>query len=129
VRNDDRRESSVGYLRPTAIVVTGSYDDFAERAHKRARAIFETHNLEHLVTELLPPAMNGARSFLVAWDGSKEGWADSDVGDAAREGFVTWLREQAYEDGSSPLDWVELQYGGDDREVIALAHDGEAVTA
>jgi hypothetical protein len=119
----------VGYLRPTAIIVTGTYGDYAERAHTRALGIFGKHDLEHLVSELLPDALNHTRSFLIAWDGSKEGWPDSDVGDSAREEYVAWLQSMAYDDGSSPLDWVELQYGGDDREVIALHHDGQRVIA
>jgi hypothetical protein len=116
----------MGYLRPTAIIVTGTYGDHVQRAHDKAREILEAHEMGHLLTELLPAAINNTGSFLVAWDGSKEGWPPSDEGDQARAEIVAWLREQAYDDGSSPLDWVEVQYGGDDAEVIALAHDGQA---
>ena len=115
----------MGYLRPTAIIVSGSYGDWIGLAHDQARTIFADHELGQLVSGIVAGVANSERSFLVAWDGSKEGWEPSDRGDEARAQFVAWLREQAYEDNSSPLDWVEVQYGGDDREVIALAHDGE----
>lgn len=116
----------MGYLRPTAIIVTGTYETWAADAHAKALAIFAGHGLGETVTELLGAGMNGTQSFMVGWDGSKEGWEESDKGDEARAEFVAWLRAQAYGDGSSPLDSVEVQYGGDDKEVIALAHDGES---
>ena len=132
----------MGYLRPTAIIVTGTYDmstealtdatiaprtHWATYAHRQALAIFAAHDLAHLVGEIVDSELNNTQSFLIAWDGSKEGWNDSDRGDAACDEYVTWLRSVAYGDGSSPLDWVEVQYGGDDREVIALAYGGEIV--
>ena len=114
----------MGYLRPTALIVTGSYrvtigdkssEHWAERARDKALEIFgavddEAGNLldMHLVgcvSELSEPLWNDARSFAVFWDGSKEGWQPSDLADDARARFVAWLREQAYGDGSSPLDW------------------------
>ena len=69
--------------------------------------------------------VNGSRSFLVAPDGSKEGWLESATGDAMRSEFVAYLRSLAYEDGSTPLSWVELSYGGDDDEVQVYASDLE----
>lgn len=119
----------MGYLRPTAIIVTGNYGDNAERAHAKAVEIFHQpegfHGPLEVVTPLTPPLMNSSRSFLVAWDGSKEGWSTSDVYDARRAEFIEYLRGEAYDDGSSPLDWIEVQYGGDDGEAIALAHGGD----
>jgi hypothetical protein len=119
----------MGYLRPTAIIVGASYGDHIERAHEKALSIFDQRGFGQLVSEIVDGVTNHERSFLVAWDGSKEGWDDSDTGDACRAEFVAWLYEQAYDDGSSPLDWVELQYGGDDREVSAIHHSGERVVA
>jgi hypothetical protein len=57
--------------------------------------------------------MNSTRSFLVAPDGSKEGWEESDKGDQRREEFVEWLRGQAYNDGSNPLAWIELYFAAE----------------
>lgn len=94
-------------------------------AHDKAFEIFADYGLERLVSPVVEGKTNGVKSFLVAWDGSKEGWETSNDADAGRARFVTWLRLQEYEDHSSPYDWVELQYGGDDREVKVIAHDGE----
>ena len=58
-------------------------------------------------------AVNGYRTLTVCPDGSKEGWKDSDDGDARRESIKAWLTENRYEDGSSPLEWVEIMYGDD----------------
>lgn len=130
----------MGYLRPTAIIVGASYSASMDRpnerrhwielAHEEALQVFERHGLTELVGEIVRGVVNNARSFFVAWDGSKEGWDESDRGDKARAEFVAWLRAQAYGDGSSPLDWVEVQYGGDDQEALVLAHvDEERVSA
>lgn len=119
----------MGYLRPTAIIVSGSYGETSvEDAHAKAVEIFEGRDMP-LVSGIVAGVVNNERSFFIAWDGSKEGWNESDTGDECRAEFVAWLRDRAYDDGSHPLDWVELQYGGDDREVRALAHDGERVIA
>lgn len=127
----------MGYLRPTAIIVTGSHDMYAEalndatiapathwatHAHREAVTVFARHNLAQCVGEIIESGTNDVRSFLIAWDGSKEGWSISDAGDAARDEYIAWLRSVAYGDGSSPLDWVEIQYGGDDREAPVLRH-------
>lgn len=115
----------MGYLKPTAIIVGGSYDGWAGRARTEAARIFGDAGLGYLVSPLINGAVNSEQSFLVAWDGSKEGWDISNVADDARAEFVGWLRAQAYDDGSSPIAWVEVQYGGDDREAFALAHNGD----
>lgn len=58
-------------------------------------------------------AINGYRTVVVCPDGSKEGWDDSDNGDAHREKIKSWLNTQRHEDGSSWLEWVEVEYGND----------------
>ena len=99
----------MGYIRHHAIVVT-SWSGEIVTAHVRAITIFGSKQ----VSRLLPEVINGFQSFLVGPDGSKEGWEDSDDGDALRRMFKEWLGEQVYEDGSSALTWVEVQYGDDD---------------
>ncbi len=44
-------------------------------------------------------------------DGSKEGWGDSDEGDRLRERFIERLKEDDYDDGSSPWDVVDISFG------------------
>lgn len=123
----------MGYLRHHAIVVTASYSahgqHWIEIAHAKASEIFGREDtLGHLagiVSEPTPSAVNDVRSLFVAPDGSKEGWDTSDHGDSARVEFVEWLRAQAYEDGSSPLDWVEVQYGDDEGVTKVISHSDE----
>ncbi len=57
-------------------------------------------------------AINGFRTILVSADGSKEGWADSDLGEAAREQMKEYLNR------STACDWVELEMGDTSREIV-----------
>lgn len=98
----------MGYIRHNAIVVT-SWDEYLlSEAHKKAAEIF---NQVAPITPITPKGRNGYASFLVAPDGSKEGWELSEVGNVCRERFVTWLDSQRDEDGSTPLQWLETQFG------------------
>lgn len=96
----------MGVMCHHAIVVT-SRDEYAETAHTKAIEICGPH----LVTSLGTKVINGIRSFLVCPDGSKEGWAESDHGEALRALFVAWLDRQRWSDGSSPYKWVLIEYG------------------
>lgn len=137
----------MGCERPTVIIVSARYDVRDERlveggcvpgAHwidvaraaaleifGRFSALEFSEGMGQLVGEVTRGVTNDVRSFMVAWDGSKEGWGPSELGDVARAYFVQWLRDQAYEDGSSPLWWCEVQYGGDDRVARVLAHGND----
>lgn len=102
----------MGYMRHHAVVVTTYRDDLMSAAHAKAVEIFNAD----MVTGVTPAMMNGWRSFLVAPDGSKEGWTLSDECDERRSQFIAWLKQQAYDDGSSSLQWVEVQFGDDMQE-------------
>lgn len=104
----------MGYMRHHAIVVTGP-DTRAEIAHVEARKRFD----RRFLTDLTDVAVNGYRSFLVAPDGSKEGWPESADGDARRAEFIAYLRGQS-------LGWVEVQFDDDEREtkIITCNDDG-----
>ncbi len=107
----------MGYMRHHAIIVTTFDDDRALAAYSAADG-----------AGLCPSAMmrsqvNGYTTFLCPPDGSKEGWTASDVGDERRELFVAWLNAQRYEDGSSPFDWCEVQYGDDNGHNLILRTD------
>lgn len=98
----------MGYMRHHAIVVTSWDDELLAEAHKKASEIFSQ------VAPVTPETVNGYVSFLVAPDGSKEGWDHSDKGDEARETFIKYLESKRYEDGSTSLDYVEVQFGDDE---------------
>lgn len=113
----------MGYIRHHAIVVTGehSWPDGWTDHH----TIFDARQAAidagcHLVTEVVGPGVNGTSSFLVAPDGSKEGWKDSDEGDEARGRFIAWLRE-----GRS-FSWAEVVLGSDDGEALVERHAWDA---
>jgi hypothetical protein len=62
----------MGYMRHHAIIVTSWKRELLEQAH--ARAV----ELGMSVSEVTGEVTNSYRSFLVAPDGSKEGWDTSD---------------------------------------------------
>ena len=62
--------------------------------------------------------VNGMVTVILAPDGSKEGWSDSDTGDRLREEFIEYLGTYNYEDDSSPWDWVEVEYGEYGQKVL-----------
>lgn len=97
----------MGVMCHHAIVVTCGYGNHAQQAHDKAVEIFGQTGVSNLSAELV----NGNQSFCVWPDGSKEGWSESADGDARRESFVSWLDRQRYEDGSTPLKWVEVAFG------------------
>lgn len=98
----------MGIMSHHAIVVTAGYGDHAEVAHRKAIEIFGD---EGAVSPLSPEAVNGFRSFCVFPDGSKEGWSESEHGDAARALFIEWLNRRRYCDGSTPYTWAEIEMG------------------
>lgn len=98
----------MGYMRHHAIVVTSWKGELLKRAHKAAV------ELGMSVSGITDEVTNGYRSFLIAPDGSKEGWTTSDNGDAQRAQLLDWLDAQRYDDDSTPLEWVVVQFGDDD---------------
>lgn len=105
----------MGYMRHHTIVVTGMVYEFDRHlsigmVHEKAKSIFKW------VSPLSPRAVNGFISFFIPPDGSKEGWSESDEGNAERDKFIQYLDSIMYEDGSSPVDWVEVQFGDDELE-------------
>ena len=108
----------MGYMRHHAIIVT-SYDKHIKEARERAEEIFG------IGIEIIYSQMNGYGSFFIPPDGSKEGWNESDEGDVRRKDFIKWLKSQKYSDGSSSIDWVEIQYGDDEGETKIISHSDE----
>jgi hypothetical protein len=101
----------MGYMRHHAIVVTSWSEERLLAAHERAEEL-----LPGLVTPILKGWVNEHRSFFVGPDCSKEGWDDSDRGDIQRQKFREYLAAEFIdEEGSSYVDWAEVQYGDDER--------------
>src|SRR5882724_11686077 len=100
----------MGYLRHECIVVSGEIAEEVLKAHAAAVAIFNSRGMGSLVSGLTQHAVNGGAAFLIAPDGSKEGWGASDTGTSARDEFIKFLNE-----GMS-FDWALVLIGGDDGE-------------
>lgn len=104
----------MGYMRHHAIVVTSWKTELLEQAH--AKAV----ELGMSVSDVTSEGVNGYRSFLIAPDGSKEGWDKSERGDEQRAALIEWLDDQRYEDRSTALDWVVVQFGDGDQETLVI---------
>lgn len=110
----------MGYTRHHAIIVTG-FDANVSSVRNFCKDLGAT------VSELVASPINRWKSFLVVPDGSKEGWAESDEGDKQRIAIVQYLTSLRYEDGSSLLDWIEVQYGDTDGESAIIRHSNEEI--
>lgn len=73
-----------------------------------------------------PREMNGFSSFLVCSCGSKAFWSDEDH-QHRLEQLRHHLKSYDFEDGSSPLEWVQVAYGRDAESNYAAitAHGGK----
>lgn len=107
----------MGYLRRHTIAVTGTYGDYIDKAHAFAQGTGAQ------VTDILKASINQERTFYVLPDGSKEGWSESIEGDRRREKIIEYLKSLAYDDGSSPVVWVELYYGDELGQAEILNHN------
>ena len=107
----------MGYMRHHAIVVTSWSAESIEKAHSQAAEMFRW------VSPVSPEATNGYRSFFIPPDGSKEGWAESNIGNMQRTAFMDWCDAQAYEDGSNNLSFAEVLFGDDEHKVGVTRSD------
>jgi len=102
----------MGYIRHDAIIVTAWDEERLSRAHAKAR------ELKLPVSEVVPSGVNGYVSFLIAPDGSKEGWQPSDDGDKNRAAWKAWARDEK----ELWVDWTHIRYGGDDDDATIEEH-------
>jgi len=111
----------MGYMAHDAVVVTVA--GYAMRGEYGAPRMGDVEafreslpeDWRHLVIGPVPGVINDYFSYVFLPDGSKEGWTTSDRGDEYRARFAA-LFSGCYDDGSSPYDYVEVRYGGDERE-------------
>ena len=101
----------MGYIPHHAIIVTAETRTIG-LFHAQAVATFADTCAK--VTEPTEAGMNATSSFLVAPDGSKEGWEDSDKGDAARAAFIAYLEADQSPSGQllPPARTAEPSMGG-----------------
>lgn len=96
----------MGYMRHDAIVVTAFDKKYVTRGIKKAR------DLGLCVTPMTEEVTNGYHSFLIAPDGSKEGWYTSTQADEARDAWKDWANA-AYKEGVY-LEWAHVSFAGDE---------------
>jgi hypothetical protein len=99
----------MGYIRHTAIVVTGWNDVHIEKART------EAERLGLNPSEALPSKINGYETILIPPTGSKIGWEDAKVGEQAMDEFCGWMRSSELY-----LEWVRVDYGDDDCEATIM---------
>lgn len=113
----------MGYMCHHAVLVSSWNSADLKTAHAKAIAMAPesdelTAKWSRLVSPICEGVVNSEGTFMIAPDGSKEGWDTSDKGDAWRAKFIEWMDAQKYDDGSSNLKWALVQFGdeeGDDR--------------
>lgn len=90
----------MGIINHNAIIVVGDVERI-DRAYQAARAF------ELIVTSIVDSKTNGYASFMVAPDGSKEGWDTSDRFNDLRDSFINWLEVE----GEGWYNWIEVSFG------------------
>ena len=114
----------MGYTVHHAIIITSCDAKLLHKAYKKAFEMFDW------ISPVSPAMINGFASFFIPPDGSKEDWPESDEEDKKRQKFLDWLEKQRNEDGSTSLDYVEVQYadeGGNDKILQSTNVIGEIV--
>jgi len=108
----------MGYIRHKALIITMSNDLDVGKFLVAVAAI----GLSDLMCEPVFSRVNARKTVMIAPDGSKEGWAESDEADEQLTKLMEWLDAQRYEDGSTPYAWVLVSYGSDDRNAAVDQH-------
>lgn len=98
----------MGTIQHNAIIATTGLSEHAEPLQSWINNLPDE---ERKLFSRYPSWINGYVTFFLAPDGSKEMWETSDQGDKLREKFKARLKEDNYEDESSPWSWVEIGFG------------------
>ena len=95
----------MGYVRHNAIIATGWQSEAVD-----ALVAYATN----LGADVLRGAeqINGYITVCITPDGSKEGWSNSEDGDARRKKIREWLN--AADSRDQYFEWCEVVYGSDD---------------
>lgn len=110
----------MGYIRHDAIIAT-SWDDKYLRA---ARDKAEELGLQ--CSSFVESGTNGYVSFLIAPDGSKEGWPASAKGEEARAAWKTWANEQ-WTKRELYVYWAHVSYAGDETNDTKIVEQAERI--
>jgi hypothetical protein len=106
---------TMGTINHTALILTSLFVEKITEAHKVAVSIFG-----ELATPLIPYVVNEGMSFMIAPDGSKEGWSQSDNRDHDQAEFISWVNDtfNYIEEGERNqfIEMVEVTFGEYDKD-------------
>jgi len=104
----------MGYMRHDAIVVTSWHAESIDAALQKARG---------LGLPTTPKTMGIANcqySFLIAPDGSQEGWRESELGDDCRRMWKSWVDSSEHY-----VDYIHVSFGGDEKHGVVVGFNGD----
>jgi hypothetical protein len=113
----------MGYMCDHALIVSGRRSE-VEQARDAALTVYNRvdtpfcRSFAELVSPIIHGMTNGRAAFMVAPDGSKEGWSTSDLSDELRGELIAWLRSN-----TSGLSFVEVLFNDDDLRCRVERHD------
>lgn len=99
----------MGYIKHHTIIVTNWDEIECMEAHNKAKEILIKNDIPtRLVSNIMEGISNSQYTFMIAPDGSKEGWSASNDCDRVRKEFLNWLNKS-----ENTSDYVEVAFGGD----------------
>lgn len=118
----------MGYIKHDTIVVISWDEDHFAAVHAKAVELLGaisdgTGTVFNYVSNIVDSRMNGQQAFLIAPDGSKEGWNTSDTAEAARAEFVGWLTTQS----GCYCEALVVRFGGDDDGITVHVVKGHRI--
>lgn len=120
----------MGYIVDEVVVVVLWDKEDVEKCRKYVETLPE--NWQKLFA-FIPSIVNGNTTVVMGADGSKEGWANSKIGNAYRTGFMTLLKScggrgvhvSMPEDGAASITETASRYDSD-REWLSPSNDPES---
>lgn len=118
---------SVKNIRHHVIVVTSNQKEKLEKIRKEVIELYqskmEAKNSSKLVGPIQESLINGFVTFLIAPDGSKEGYDASDDADRIRQLVVDLVRSFPSNEEEGYLQFVEVSYGQDDGKAQIVSNN------
>lgn len=105
----------MGYIRHQGIICTGSDNSDIGGKHDTALARDKALELGLPCSEVVRGKANATTSFLIAPDGSKEGWPLSTEQEEKRKQWIEWARKSGLY-----FDWACISFGGNDAQLASL---------
>ena len=105
----------MGVKNNECVIATTWNQDVAKAIKKWCGDLLE---LQQSLFAFVPALMNDKETVFLAPCGSKKGLAVDEEATELRNIFINFLETFNYDDGSSPIDWVEVGYGEFGQKVL-----------